>query len=137
MIADRYAFSGIAFSAAKVRSWPCMWGRVLICQGLPFEFCLQSDAGLPLPDITLFFTLAPEEAAARGSYGEERYENVELQSRVRAQFDVVQKEVVRRHGNGRWTTVDAGGSPDEVEARVWGAVSSSEAGPARRLWIST
>ena len=70
-LCDRYAFSGVAFSAAK-------------CP--PFAWSRAPDVGLPAPDLTHFLDLAPEVAAAQGDYGEERYETEVLQVRVRTVF---------------------------------------------------
>jgi dTMP kinase len=106
VIADRYAFSGIAFSAAK---------------GLAFDYCAQPDCGLPLPDIVLYLTLTPEAAAARGSYGEERYENVDMQQKTREKFAMVAYEMDRAHP-ARWKEIDASGSVEEVEERIWEVV---------------
>lgn len=104
-------------------------------QGLPFDFCLQPDTGLPLPDLTLFLTLSPEVAAQRGAYGAERYENLAMQTRVREQFALVGDEVRKRHGE-RWIEVSAEGTLDEVERHIWEAVDgvrvSDEMG---RLWV--
>ncbi|RXK39299.1 thymidylate kinase [Tremella mesenterica] len=104
VIADRYAFSGIAFSAAK---------------GLSFQYCLNPDTGLPLPDRTVYLTLSPEVAASRGAYGEERYETLEMQKRVREQFTLVAEETRRRHGDDRWAEINADGTVEEVEALIW------------------
>ena len=41
------------------------------------------DRGLPAPDAVLLLTLAPEVAAQRGEYGEERYERLDFQRAVR------------------------------------------------------
>ncbi len=41
------------------------------------------DRGLPAPDAVLLLTLAPEVAAQRGEYGEERYERLDFQKAVR------------------------------------------------------
>ncbi|KGB77659.1 thymidylate kinase [Cryptococcus deuterogattii 99/473] len=108
VIADRYAFSGIAFSAAK---------------GLCFDFCLQPDAGLPLPDATLYLTLPPETAARRSAYGEERYESVSIQQAVRQQFKLVANEIKKRHGAGKWIEINADGTITDVEERVWSQIS--------------
>jgi dTMP kinase len=43
IVSDRYAYSGVAFSAAK---------------GLPLQWCKDSDRGLPKPDFT-FYLKAP------------------------------------------------------------------------------
>ena len=62
---DRYAFSGVAFSAAKSE--------------MDLEWCRQPDRGLPRPDIVFFLDVSGEEAQKRGGYGEERYERKEFQ----------------------------------------------------------
>ena len=69
VLCDRYAFSGVAFSAAK---------------GLPLAWFRAPDVGLPTPEV----------AAAQGGYGEERYETEVLQVRVRTVF----KDLGVRHG---------------------------------------
>jgi hypothetical protein len=41
-------------------------------------------------------------------------------------------------GNGRWEEVDASGTREEVEARIWrlvGEVVEMEKGPVGRLWM--
>jgi dTMP kinase len=59
-VLDRYAYSGVAFSAAK----PSLRGDL--------DWARAPDAGLPLPDAVLFMDLPPEDAAARGGFGGER-----------------------------------------------------------------
>ncbi|KAL9935471.1 hypothetical protein V8E36_005819 [Tilletia maclaganii] len=103
VICDRYAFSGIAYSNAK---------------GLPFQWCLAPDAGLPLPDLTLFLSLSPEIAAQRAAYGQERYEVPALQAKVRTVFTSVGEELRRIHGSEAWAEVDAGRTVEEVEADI-------------------
>ncbi|WWC66436.1 thymidylate kinase [Kwoniella pini CBS 10737] len=124
VIADRYAFSGIAFSAAK---------------GLPFDFCLNPDKSLPLPDLTLYMTLSQEEASSRSQFGEERYETVSMQSATRQQFTLVAQEVKNRHGKERWVEVDARGTIEEVETRIEGIIanltSQGVQGEIGKLWI--
>ncbi|PWN50915.1 hypothetical protein IE53DRAFT_73942 [Violaceomyces palustris] len=101
VVCDRYAFSGIAYSCSK---------------GLDYEWCRNPDIGLPLPDLTVFLDLDAEAAAARGGYGEERYEKLEFQARVRQAFHLVAQDV-SRHG-GQWSTVDAGASLDRVTEEI-------------------
>merc|ERR1719510_2321157 len=72
VIVDRYAFSGVAFSAAK--------------PGLSLDWCRQPDRGLPRPDMVCFLDVSGEEAKQRGGYGEERYENQEFQAAVRKNY---------------------------------------------------
>ncbi|VDB84861.1 unnamed protein product [Peniophora sp. CBMAI 1063] len=120
VLCDRYAFSGIAFSAAK---------------GLPYEWCASPDAALPAPDATLFFDVTPDVARTRGGYGEERYEKEEMQSRVRDVFGTI----ALRMGE-RWTRIDAGRSVEEVGDSVWAIVekyTDGVEGPVMRLWPDT
>ncbi|WWC99610.1 thymidylate kinase [Kwoniella sp. B9012] len=123
VIADRYAFSGIAFSAAK---------------GLPFDFCLQPDRSLPLPDLTLYMSLPQEEATQRSQFGEERYETVTMQQATRKQFRLVAEEVKKIHGGKKWMEVDARGTIEEVEERIKGLIGDLTDGVNGRvgeLWV--
>jgi len=72
VIIDRYAFSGVAFSAAK--------------EGMDLEWCRQPDRELPKPDLVCFLDVSPEEASKRGNYGNEKYEKVEFQAKVRDNY---------------------------------------------------
>lgn len=72
IVLDRYAYSGVAYSAAK---------------GLSLDWCKSPDHGLPEPDVVLFVDLPAEVAAVRAGYGEERYEKVDFQIKVRKLFD--------------------------------------------------
>lgn len=67
VILDRYAFSGVAFSASK---------------GLDIEECKDSDRGLPAPDIVLFLDLPLKIVLTRGDFGQERYEKEDFQRNV-------------------------------------------------------
>ncbi|EST05046.2 Thymidylate kinase, conserved site [Kalmanozyma brasiliensis GHG001] len=105
IVCDRYAFSGIAYSVAK---------------GLSYDWCRNPDVGLPLPDLTMFLDLDAQTAAARGGYGEERYEKLEFQAKVRDAFSRVSQDV-KAHG-GRWVTIDASKTLDQVTDDIQRAV---------------
>lgn len=94
-------------------------------QGLPFDFCLNPDAGLPLPDVTMYLSLPPDVAASRAAYGVERYETLDIQNRVKAQFQLVAEQVRKRHGQDRWLDVSAEGSIEEVGKVIWNILESS------------
>jgi dTMP kinase len=134
VLADRYAFSGIAFSASKVPS-PSSPSP---SPPLTYEWCRNPEIGLLAPDITLFLDIDPEKARERGGYGEERYEKEEVQRRVRGVFDRIGKEMlVSEGGSGRWTKVDAGEEKDVVQGEVWALVEplvGGVQGPVKRLW---
>ena len=102
LIVDRYSYSGVAFSAAKG------------IPGMDTRWCWAPEIGLPRPDAVLFMTLTPEEAQARGGFGEERYETVERQAAVRGVFSTLQDD-------SYWRVIDAGRSVDAVGASVTAA----------------
>lgn len=99
VLLDRYILSGIAFSVAK---------------GLDFDWCRAPDVGLPWPDVTIVLELDAEEQEKRGGYGGERYEVPKLQAEVKRVF-----------GQLGGTKVDAKGSVDEVERRIWAVVEEA------------
>lgn len=85
LIVDRYAFSGVAFTAAK--------------NGFSIDWCKQPDIGLPRPDIVLYLTLSAEAAERRGGFGEERYEKTDFQKKVAHNFTKLQDDY--------WKVIDA------------------------------
>jgi len=131
VLADRYAFSGVAFSASKAAA------------GLTYEWCRSPEIGLPAPDLTVFLDIDPEKARERGGYGEERYEKEEVQRRVRGVFDRIGREMGgdgdgdAAEQSGRWMKVDAGHEMDVVEGVIRGYVEPLAGGverPVMRLW---
>ena len=54
LVVDRYAYSGVAFTAAKHLA------------GLGPDWCRAPDAGLPAPDVVFYMQLDIAAAAARG-----------------------------------------------------------------------
>jgi dTMP kinase len=70
VLCDRYYYSGIVYSAAKQNpTLDLAWAR-------------GPEVGLPRPDLVLFLDLGEEQAEARGGWGAEVYEKVEMQKRV-------------------------------------------------------
>ena len=57
LVCDRYAFSGVAYSAAK---------------GLDFGWCQTPDIGLPTPDGVFYMHVTPTVGAERANFGDER-----------------------------------------------------------------
>ncbi|KAM6127357.1 thymidylate kinase [Phoenicopterus ruber ruber] len=88
LVVDRYAFSGVAFTSAK--------------ENFCLDWCKQPDVGLPKPDLILFLQLSPEEAAERGNFGNERYENSSFQEKVLQSFHHLMKDKTLN-----WKTMDA------------------------------
>ncbi|KAJ5803869.1 uncharacterized protein N7518_000172 [Penicillium psychrosexuale] len=120
VIVDRYSYSGVVYSAAKANLT------------LSLDWAWQPEIGLPRPDICLFLSISPEEAAKRGGFGAERYENEAMQTRVRELFRTIfekQQDV---------SIIDAGKSIDEVSWEIQRAVAGciarlDETGALRKL----
>lgn len=129
VVCDRYAFSGLAFSASKIR--PGSQGYPL----LAYDWCRTPDAGLPAPDVTLFLDVSADAAKKRGGYGEERYEREDMQRRVRDVYVRIGDQV--EAGGGRWEVIDADEPEEAVRDVIWDAVKDLAKGvdaPLEKLW---
>lgn len=120
LIVDRYSYSGIAFSSAKA--------------GLDLDWCQSPEKGLLAPDIVLFLDVDAEVQQKRGQFGQERYENVDMQERVRQRFkqlrlqartweDVKQNKKDEQENGSMgskvaWHLVNANGTMEEVAAEL-------------------
>ncbi|KAI9822623.1 MAG: Thymidylate kinase [Pycnora praestabilis] len=106
VVIDRYYYSGCVYSAAKnIPGLDLLWARC-------------PDVGLPRPDICVFLDISVEKAAQRGGFGEERYENNEMQDRVRRLF----KELRSSQDKEDFHIVDAGQTQEEVQSEVLDAL---------------
>ncbi|XP_054258641.1 uncharacterized protein LOC128983392 [Macrosteles quadrilineatus] len=116
VIIDRYAFSGVAFSAVK--------------PGLDLEWCKQPDSGLPKPDLVLLLNLTPEAQRARGGFGAERYEKDEIQRKV--------IEIYKTLQDSSWKEIDADKSEEELTeellSHITETVNESKLLPLGKLW---
>lgn len=97
LIVDRYVFSGVAFSAAK---------------GLDLDWCLAAEHGLPKPDVVFYMQLDLHKAASRGQYGEEVYERLEFQEKVKEEFSKLEGKHL--DDPGFWQVIDADRSIDSI-----------------------
>ena len=77
IVCDRYAYSGVAFSSAKVQALPSTSdtkdaydenNQQQQSPLLSIEWCMTPDRGLPAPDCVLFLDLSQEDAEKRGGY---------------------------------------------------------------------
>ncbi|XP_006459808.1 hypothetical protein AGABI2DRAFT_219178 [Agaricus bisporus var. bisporus H97] len=137
ILCDRYAFSGIAFSASKPS---------LIQQDLAaLEWCRAPDISLPAPDLTIFLDFSPAEAQRRSGYGEERYEKIDVQNRVREIFHRLGQEMVhndndnhRRDSSQEWVVVDASKDREVIADELWRLVeplaTKGVEGEIKQLW---
>ncbi|XP_049579468.1 thymidylate kinase [Syngnathus scovelli] len=122
LVVDRYAFSGAAFTSAK--------------PGFSLDWCTRPDVGLPKPDIVLFLRLSPVEAALRGRYGEERYEDAAFQSAVLDRFNQLMDDP-----SVNWKVVDASGSMNEVHNDIvqksLDTIHIAQTQPLGELWTNS
>lgn len=102
VVCDRYAFSGVVFSAAK---------------GLPLEWCQACDGGLPAPDLVIQLDMPVEAAASRAAYGDERYEKIAFQKRVQGLYARLREEmpVEQQH---TWAVINADADRDAVSEEI-------------------
>lgn len=107
VVVDRYSFSGAVYTTAKDKPQ------------LSMEWCWNPEIGLPQPDLVLFLDISTEDAAKRGGYGDERYEKVEMQTKVRSLFKLLFSRLP--HLNVR--VINAGASQQDVADRIWLAYS--------------
>ncbi|XP_055533395.1 uncharacterized protein LOC129723291 isoform X2 [Wyeomyia smithii] len=116
LIVDRYSYSGVAFSAAK---------------GLNIDWCKAPETGLLKPDLVVLLTLTAEAMSKRGGFGNERYEEPEMQKKVMDQYCVLKDE-------SYWKVVDADKSTEqlttELNQLVLETIISSENKPLKCLW---
>lgn len=120
VIADRYAQSGVAFSAAK---------------SLDLKWCQQCDVGLPQPDLLIYLSASADVVARRGGFGAERYERLEFQETVLKNYGTLAS---MEKGGGRWVDVDANKEVEEVHRDIFctvlTALSKQERAEVGRLW---
>lgn len=117
---DRYSYSGVVYSAAKANPT------------LSLDWAWQPEIGLPRPDVCIFLNISIEEAAKRGGYGDERYENTAMQSRVRQLFTSM------LFGQEDVKIIDAGRSFEEVAEEIQLTATAvlarvNEIGPLRTM----
>jgi dTMP kinase len=122
VICDRYAFSGVAYSAAK---------------GLDLSWCQTPDIGLPVPDGVFFLHVDEKVGASRANFGDERYENATMQSRVREEF----RQPSIRAGVD-WHDVDAAREIQVIHEEISAAVDQIKLAeqenplrPVQKLWL--
>lgn len=122
IIVDRYAFSGIAFTAAK--------------PGFSLEWCMKPDIGLPRPDRCYYLTLPGKDQEGRGEFGAERYEKTDFQKRVADNFRTIIKQ---DQGSGLWKEINAAQSIEDVFQDIYddlkSVVESTADKEIEKLWI--
>ncbi|OCK82193.1 thymidylate kinase [Lepidopterella palustris CBS 459.81] len=103
IIIDRYYYSGCVYSAAKNNPT------------LNLKWAHGPEEGLPRPDICIFLDISAEDAAKRGGFGSEKYENLQMQARVRELFGYLMQSSPEKDD---FVRIDAAGSLNHVQQRV-------------------
>lgn len=80
--------------------------------GATLDWLKGPDRGLLTPDLVLYLDLLPKDAASRGGYGEERYENIEFQEQVRSMFLALKAK------EPSWIWMDANRDRDSIAMDV-------------------
>lgn len=97
---------------------------------MDFEWCKQPDEGLPRPDLVFLLTLSPEAIENRPGYGNERYEQPELQKRVAEMFMKLKSDY--------WEVVNADDSIDNVHKtlleKILFTIDNVKHKPLEKLW---
>lgn len=118
VIMDRYAFSGVAFTAAK--------------KGFDVTWCKNPDRGLPCPDVVFYLDISTKEAMSRASFGDERYENEDFQEKV--------AEVYKQLKSDNWKVLDAMRDKKEIHMEIRNTVLELEERfkhvPLKDLWTN-
>ena len=84
---------------------------------MDLEWCKTCDRGLPSPDCIIYLDMPVEDAAKRGAFGEERYEKIDFQIKVREKFMAL-KEADEAAGAVPWHTVDAAQSIEAIKEQI-------------------
>ncbi|XP_020592001.1 thymidylate kinase isoform X2 [Phalaenopsis equestris] len=116
LVVDRYSYSGVSFSAAK---------------GLNVKWCKAPEKGLIAPDLVVFLDILPEEAARRGNYGFERYEQLEFQKNVAHYYRIL--------NDATWKVIDASLPLELIENQIQKlaleSIDSCQEKPLSSLWL--
>lgn len=112
VIMDRYVYSGLAYSLAKGIT------------GMDFNWCLQPDKGLIRPDLLFFlYNTDSLDTVSREGFGEERYESLAFQDKVKEQFLNVLKRLEnypQQSTTSRLKMINVTNrSIDEVSKTIW------------------
>jgi len=104
VIVDRYTASNLAYGVSN---------------GLPLEWLVNLEAGLPKPDLVLVFDAPAAALVTRRSFNKDTYEkNLDLQERTRKEY----LKLAERFG---WKVIDATRGREETSRAVASVVSKA------------
>ncbi|KAG2392351.1 hypothetical protein C9374_012603 [Naegleria lovaniensis] len=119
IVCGRYAYSGVAYSAAK---------------GMDRNWCKAPDVGLIEPDLVIYLQVDASVASSRKEYGMERYEKEKFQQLVKDQFEALFEN------DKKVKIIDASKSIEEISKEI--ALLSEQViervkhEPLDKLWTS-
>jgi len=102
VICDRWGYSCVAYSAAKM--------------GLKFDWCKNVCTGMLQPDLVVHLDAPEGDVAQREGYGEEKFESVAFQGRVRMFYHKLMGEALA--GPRNWVVINALENMNEVELKI-------------------
>ena len=110
LFCDRYCYSGAAYSSAK---------------GLPMDWCLGVEMGLPPADLILQLDMDPggclDRASKRGDE-KELHDSIAFQETIRKNYATLKEFVDEQMTNSPWHVVDASKRPADVTNTLVGIV---------------
>ncbi|KAI6184264.1 DTMP kinase [Aphelenchoides bicaudatus] len=101
VIADRYSFSGIAYTAAK---------------DVSLDFACKTELGLLKPDLVIYLNADPQATSNRAGFGDEALERADFQLKV-------YKQMKRLINHNFWVEVDALRSIEDVHNSIKSVVT--------------
>lgn len=114
VVMDRYIYSGIAYSLAKLKNSPDSAPEMT-----SVEWLYSPDKGLPKPDLTIFLTLSLKELSNRKGWGEERYEKENFQRSVKSCF----LKVLNVESDKSVEIIDVNSLDiDQVSQKIWNVI---------------
>lgn len=111
VVLDRYIYSGVAYSLAKLRA-----GLSTSPEMCDVNWLFGPDRGLPEPDATIFLTLPIEVLCERKGWGEERYEDKVFQQMVKECYIQL---LHSRHDPSIFIVDVESLGIDEVATKIW------------------
>jgi dTMP kinase len=112
IIVNRYTGSNLAYSLSN---------------GLPLDWLVSLEAGLPQPDLVLLLDAPPQHLVPRRSFNKDTYErNLGLQERARKEY----LGLAARYG---WKVIDAASGREETSTSIASAVSKAFAERGRTV----
>ena len=85
---------------------------------MSLKWCTMTEFGLPKPDCVIYLNLSVEDAQKRGNYGDERYEKVEFQKKVKSAFDQIIKNEQMHNKYTKWNILNANNDIDSIHQQI-------------------